>query len=110
MRSKLFLSIIAAGLFVAGCTSGTIPAEKLESTYACSYELKLTHDARIVRFVVDDTLPAEVRSSYWSKGSQAEWGRLIEKRTGRTAPFKKGDVLQIPAKCGTQGAKPTATQ
>ncbi len=112
MRSKLTLSLFSliTMLGVAGCTSGSIPAEKLESTYACSYELKIGYDARIVRIVADDTLPADARTSYWSKGAEVEWERLIVLRTGRTAPYKKGDVLRIPAKCGTQGAQSTPTQ
>lgn len=103
---RLIVAVITITLSITlvACTQGTLPAEKLNTTYACSQQYEVKGNFSL-RFIADQTIPAEAQRG-WTDRSRGEWERMILDRTGDVRYFfSKGDKIFIPAKC-PEGARP----
>lgn len=93
----LFLSIAIA---LVGCSTGTVEVSKIDETYACVREVKLDTNYLSHKFAAD-TMPREIKVTFWSNRAQEEWERLIFVRTGRASTYMldEGHVMMVPVRC-----------
>ena len=103
-RLVVAVMTITLSILLVGCTQGTLPAEKLNTVYACSQQYEVKGNFSL-SFIAEQTLPAEAQRG-WTDRSKGEWERMTLDRTGDVRYFfSKGDKIFIPAKC-PKGAEP----
>jgi len=101
MRRILVIALSLSALVpLAGCSHGSVEVAKIDETYACVREVKLDTNYLSHKFAAD-TMPREIKVTFWSNRAQEEWERLIFIRTGRASTYMldEGDVMMVPMRC-----------
>lgn len=113
MRRFVFLVLSVILLITASACGKEVSSTSIRQDYACSYELVVQEDSTLSD-VASATMPEDLHGNDFQTllDKVTSWKQAIEERNHRFGgEVKKGDSLQIPARCNqTPGSSEPAPQ